>query len=319
MKKLVDEVIDTDSDLSIEKIVIRLIKESRLDYNENEFNRYVQLLENSNLSKEALNRLVYEKALMKKSKFEYNKVENLLNEWKVDTKDFEWLTKKAVLFSEIGKTEKAIKILESNLATVRKIIAIKNNNLRLLSIEGIILALLLQLNRNSYQNIKERLLTLESRLCNPLKELDFMFSRIKPYEDSTGVSVKKTFDPNRVTRSVSYRGTLDMSLIDSYSMLITIEEYGLRLTATKKNAIHIAIKKLEKFYPFYSWLIYIQMGDIKEVDRYFSRNVISETNRSSMSLFAEIVVNGILSKQNTHLLLEVLSRIYFALEKSEKI
>ena len=319
MKKLVDEVIDTDSDLSIEKIVIRLIKESRLDYNENEFNRYVQLLENSNLSKEALNRLVYEKALMKKSKFEYNKVENLLNEWKVDTKDFEWLTKKAVLFSEIGKTEKAIKILESNLATVRKIIAIKNNNLRLLSIEGIILALLLQLNRNSYQNIKERLLTLESRLCNPLKELDFMFSRIKPYEDSTGVSVKKTFDPNRVTRSVSYRGTLDMSLIDSYSMLITIEEYGLRLTATKKNAIHIAIKNLEKFYPFYSWLIYIQMGDIKEVDQYFSRNVIGETNRSSMSLFAEIVVNGVLSKQNTRLLLEVLSRIYFALEKSKKV
>ncbi|MEN2468163.1 SIR2 family protein [Ornithinibacillus sp. JPR2-1] len=320
MKNLVDENNESNISLGLENVVHRLLKEARLDYNEDDFNKYLGILEKSDLNKDIKNRVIYEKILMKTSKFEYNEVKTLLDEWSLTNKDFEWMVKKAVVFSRIGEKEKAIKILENNLTTVRKIIAIKNNNYRLLSIEGIILSILIQLERNTMQNSKERLLILESRLSNPLKELDFMISRIKPYEDKSGVFEKKGFDPNHITKSSRYNNILELELVDSYSMLMLYEEFGLGSTNQKyaKNAINIALKNTEKLYPFYSWIMYLRIGEVKDVDYYFSRDVIYKADRNSLSLFANIVMDGIFSKQNTKLVLEVLSRIYFALRKEEK-
>lgn len=321
MKKLIDESTATDCPAGIESIIVRLLKEARLDYNENDFNTYLEILENRDLNEDVTNRLIFEQILMKTAKFEYNEARSLLDEWSLTNKDIEWMVKKAVIFSRIGEKEKAIKILENNLTTVRKIIAIKNNNYRLLSLEGIILSILIRLERNTMQNSKERLLILETRLSNPLRELDFMFSRIKPYEDKTRLLEKKEFDPNRITRTSRFNNTLDLELIDSYSMLMLYEEFGLGSTGQKfaKNAINIALKNAEKLYPFYSWIMYLRIGDVKEINQYFSRDVIYKTDRTSLSLFAEIVMGGILSKQNTNLMLEVLSRIYFALRKEEKV
>src|SRR5699024_7199655 len=210
--------------------------------------------------------------------------------------------------------------LENNLTTVRKIIAIQNNNYRLLSIEGIILSVLINLKKETLQNSKERLLKLESKLSNPLKEIDFLFSRIKPYEEQSGVFKKKGFDPNVITQTSRYDNILNLELVDSYGMLMFYEEYGLGATNRKyaKDAINIALKNIEKLYPFYSWILYLRIGDVKAVDYYFSRNIIYKSDKSSLSLFAQIVMYGIDNKQNTNLMLEVLSRIYFALRKSEK-
>lgn len=321
MKKLVDENTGTDCPLCIGSIVVRLLKEARLDYNENDFNRYLEIIEKFDLNNDAKNGLIYEKVLMRTAKFEYDEAKLLLDKWSLTNKDIEWMVKRAVIFSRVGEKEKSINILENNLTSVRKIIAIKNNNYRLLSIEGIILSILLRLKRNTMQNSKERLLILESRLCNPLKELDFMFSRIKPHEDKSGLFEKKGFDPNRITQTSRFNSTLDLELVDSYSMLMLYEEFGLGPTGQKfsKNAICIALKNAEKLYPFYSWIMYLRIGDVKEIDHYFSRDVIYKTDETGLSLFAEIVMGGIHSKQNTNLMLEVLSRIYFALRKEEKV
>lgn len=320
MKKLVDEKIESDNTLGIENIIIRLIKEARLDYNEKDYNIYVELLEKHDLNKDDMNRFVYEKVLMKTAEFKYSEVENLLDKWSLTKKDFEWRVKKGVIFSKIGKRDKAIKILKNNLITVRKIIAIKNNNYHLLSIEGIILSLLIDLKSNTFQNSKERLLILESKLSNPLKELDFMFSRIKSYEDKSGVIKKRGFDPKRITHTNRYSNILDLDLADSYSMLILYQELGLLSIGKKhaKNAIHTAIKNVESLYPFYSWLMYLQIGEIKNVDDYFTRDVINKTDADSLSLFVRIITVGITRRQNTNLMLEVLSRVYFALSKEEK-
>ena len=320
MEKLVDEYTETDCPIGIADIAVRLLKEARLDYNESYFNKYLGILEKCDLNKDVINRLIYEKVLMKTAKFEYKEVKILLDKWSLTNKDIEWMIKKAVILSEIGEKEQAIEILENNLTTVRKIIAIKNNNYRLLSIEGIILSVLIRLKRNTLQNSKERLLLLESRLCNPLKELDFMFSRIKPYEDKSGLFEKKGFDPNRITRTSRFDNTLSLEVVDSYSLLMLYEEFGLSSTNQKfaKNTINIALKNVEKLYPFYSWIMYLRIGDVKEIDHYFTRDVIYKTDGTSLTLFTAIVMEGIFSKQNTNLMLEVLSRIYFALGREEK-
>jgi len=320
MKKLVEEKVESDNFLGIENIIIRLIKEARLDYNKKDYNNYVELLKKYDLKKDDMNRLVYEKVLMKTAEFKYSEVETLLDEWSLTNKDFEWRIKKGIIFSKIGKRDKAIKILKNNLITVRKIIAIKNNNYRLLSIEGIILSLLINLKSNTFQNSKERLLILESKLSNPLKELDFMFSRIKPYEDKSGVTTKKGFDPKRITRTIRYSNILNLNLVDSYSMLILYQEFGLRSIGKRNatDAIHTAIKNMERLYPFHSWLMYLQIGEIKKVDDYFTRDVINKTDVESLSLFVRIITEGITKRQNTNIMLEILSRIYFALSKEEK-
>ncbi|UOQ84657.1 SIR2 family NAD-dependent protein deacylase [Gracilibacillus salinarum] len=321
MRELIDESTATDYPAGIKGIIVRLLKEARLDYNENDFNKYLEILEKSDLNEDITNQFIFEQILMKIAKFEYNEARSLLDKWSLTNKDFEWMVKKAVIFSRIGEKEKSIKILENNLTTVRKIIAIKNNNYRLLSLEGVILSNLIQLKRNTMQNSKERLLILESKLSNPLKELDFMFSRIKPYEEKSGIFEKKGFDPNRISQTSRFNSTLDLELVDSYSMIMLYEEFGLGSTGQKfaKNAINIALKNAGKLYPFYSWIMYLRIGDVKEIDHYFSRDVIYKTDGTSLSLFAEIVMVGILSNQNTNLLLEVLSRIYFALQKEEKV
>lgn len=319
MKNLVDENNETEIPLGIENVVLRLLKEARLDYNENDFDKYLRILEKVKINKDVKNRVIYERTLMKTSKFEYNEVKTLLDEWSLTNKDIEWMVKKAVVFSRIGEKEKAMKILENTLTTVRKIIAIKNNNYRMLSIEGIILSILIQLERNTLQNSKERLLILESRLSNPLKELDFMISRVKLYENKSGVFERKGFDPNYITKSSSYNSILDLELVDSYSMLMLYEEYGLGFNqSSAKKAVNIALKNVEKLYPFYSWIMYLRIGEVNEVDYYFSRDAIYKADRDSLSLFADIVIEGIFSKQNTKLVLEVISRIYFALRKEEK-
>lgn len=81
MKNLVDENNETEIPLGIENVVLRLLKEARLDYNENDFDKYLRILEKVKINKDVKNRVIYERTLMKTSKFEYNEVKTLLDEW----------------------------------------------------------------------------------------------------------------------------------------------------------------------------------------------------------------------------------------------
>jgi hypothetical protein len=325
LKKFVDEILKDEVLLSkinvnlFAFIVLRLVKETRLDFNEDEYIKYTKSLKKIRLTNEQQNQLIYEEIQFKLSNFDFEEVRNKVNKWKLSKKDLDWSLKKAIILLKIGEKQRAIEELEETLERVRQLITISRNNYHLLSLEGLILVNLIQLNHHySLTNSKDRLNYLESKLCNPLKELDFMYSRIKPFAKKSGVFVKKGFDPNKIKRTYSFSNFFESEVIDSYSILMISEEWGMYLT--NSQTINEAIKNLEIIYPFYSWVKFIQVGNLENIDDFFSRETIYKSNASSLSNLFKIIFNGIKNKENTkvELLLEILSRLYFALTKDEK-
>lgn len=325
MKKTVNESLENSVGekitVDLTNIILRLIKEARLDFNEKDFNQYVNLAKSSTSKRNEINQLMYEKVLMKLIKYEFSPVRDLVDNWLVKNNEIEWKVKKAIVLSRLGEKEAAKHLLENSLSTVRKIISRKkNNNYRFLSIEGIILSNLINLENNTLRNSKGRLSILEAELSNPLKELNLMYSRIKPYVRKTGYFEQKGFDPNQITQTTKFNNTVELELVDSYSLLILNEEFGVRPahSSSAKDAFRIALNNFENIYPFYSWITYLRIGDEKNINSFFNRDIIYRTNRGSISKIFSIVINGFNNKQNTNLMLEIISRLYFSLLKEQK-
>jgi hypothetical protein len=329
MKKIIEEKIkdinSVDNIDELSTICLRLLKEARLDFDEEDFNYYIELLKKLVLNKEQKNILVAEKILFKLANYEFSDVSSMINEWTIPKKDLEGCIKKANILFRIGEINPAIELLEDCLGRVRKLLTIKSNDYHLLSVEGIILVRLFQINNNdssSLKNSRNRLSFLESKLCNPLKELDFIYSRIRPYQSTSGTFVRKGFDPNKIVRTNNFSNVFQTELVDSFCLLIISEEFGIQVIKglSIKKIINNAINNLEYLYPFYSWITYLRIGDIKEIDSFFSRKVIFEAESSKLTVFFNIIMNGIMNKKNTNtqLLLEVISRLYSVMSKEEK-
>lgn len=328
MKQIINEsfkdIKSFDNLDEIGAIGLRLLKEARLDFNESDFNHNIKLLEQLPLNGEQKNLLLAEKILFKLANYEFSEVSSMINEWKIPKKDLEWCIKKANILSRIGEINSAIELLEECLDRVRKLLTIKSNDYHLLSLEGIILVKLIQLNNDNFslKNSRSRLSFLESKLSNPLKELDFIYSRIRPYQSNSGAFIRKGFDPNKIIRTNNFRNTIQAELVDSFCLLMISEEFGIQIRggSSIKAIINNAINNLEYLYPFYSWIIYLQIGDLKYLDNFFSRKVIFKAESSKLSVFFDIILNGIKNKENTNtrLLLEVISRLYSVLSKEEK-
>lgn len=305
-------------------IVLRLLKEARLDFDEENFSHNIKLLEQLPLDDEQRNLLFFEKILFKLANYKFSDVSSMINEWTISKKDLEWCIKKANILLRIGEVNTAIELLEECLDRVRKLLTIKSTDYHLLSIEGIILVKLVQLSENdefSFKNSRNRLSFLESRLSNPLKELDFMYSRIRPYQRKADSFIRKGFDPNRITKTSNFSSKIETELVDSFCLLMISEELGIHIgSGSSRKVINNAINNLEYLYPFYSWIKYLQVGDLKELDNFFSRKVIFKAKNSKLSVFFNIIMNGIENKKNTNtqLLLEILSRLYSVLSKEEK-
>jgi SIR2-like domain len=306
-------------------IGLRLLKEARLDFDEVDFNHNINLLEQLTLNGEQKHLLLAEKILFKLANYEFSDVSLMINEWKIPKKNLEWCIKRANILCRIGEINQAIELLEECLDRVRKLLTIKSNDYQLLSLEGIILVHLIQLNKNdnfSLKNSRSRLSFLESKLSNPLKELDFIYSRVRPYQRQSGAFIRKTFDPNGIVRTNKFSNVIQTELVDSFCLLMISEEFGIQLRggSSIKTIKNDAINNLEYLYPFYSWIKYLQIGDLKEIENFFSRKVIFKAENPKLSAFFNIVMNGIKNKENTNkqLLLEVISRLYSVLSKEEK-
>ncbi|TWT00126.1 SIR2 family protein [Planomicrobium sp. CPCC 101079] len=326
IKDSFEDITSINNPKEIGIILLRLIKEARLDFDEFEFDSNIKLLEQLSLSNEQKNSLIFEQVLFKLANYEFKDASVIVNEWEIPKRDIDTLIKKANLLAVIGENSSAIKLFEECLDRVRKLLTIKSSDYHLLSVEGIIIVKLIQLDSNNnflLKGSRNRLLYLESKLSNPFKELDFLYSRIRPYQRDSGMFIKKAFEPNRLIKTNKFSNIISAELNDSYSMLMISEEYGIQLKggSSIEGITNIAINNVENLYPFYSWIKYLQIGSIKEIDRFFSREIIFKANSSILSAFFNIVMKGINNRENPNssLLLEVLSRLYSALIKEEKI
>lgn len=295
-------------------LVLRLLREARLDCNQLDFEKYQTILENLKLNNEQKHHLTHEKILYYLNFNDIEVVESLMDEWKVGLKEIEWGIKKASLFIRLNETNKAKKMLETYLQTIRSLLAIKPDDYRLLSLESIALH-----NRNrimrQWDYGYDRLKYLNTKYCDIVKEFNRTIISIKKYGNNFGTKKKRGFDPGTATITSSFGDYLNQELLDSFAVLQMKEIFDLSLT--DEGQYDLALINLEINHPLYSQIIRMNRVKMKKIDELFSREIVYQLDDYKLSVLVRILMNVISNKSKSPMdlngALEILSRIYFAL------
>ncbi|GAB1773216.1 SIR2 family NAD-dependent protein deacylase [Priestia megaterium] len=295
-------------------LVLRLLKEARLDCNIEDFNKYRSLLKKLNLNKEQQHSFAYEQILYSLNFNDISAVEKFMDEWIVSSKEIEWGIKKGSIFSRINEKNKAQKMFEEYLQTIRSLLAIKSNDFRLLSLESIALYHRNRITGNDDYGY-DRLRYLSSKNCNANKEFERTVISIKNYEDTFGASKKREFDPGVESSLMSFGDPIKQEILDSFAVSEMQEAFN--LLVNNKKQYDLALENLDMNHPIYSQLKRIARASVKNIDKIFSREVVYKLNEYNLNILVIIVKNTFIneSKSNVNIntSLEVLSRIYFAL------
>ncbi|MFD2828921.1 SIR2 family NAD-dependent protein deacylase [Corticicoccus populi] len=323
LQKIMENLVDKqqDNNISLNATVLKLLTEARMNCDVRLFKEYVSILKKQSLSKEFSHQLTYELIQFEMLKHEYDNVKSLLENWYLERNDIEWIIKKAVIHFKIGEANLSKKLLGENLETIRNIIA-RNSNHKLLSLEGITLTLLLLYGEEKFQNFKHRLEYLESELSNPLKELESLYYSVKKSKSAVEKSMilEEGYDPNSILKSYRFRNTNDPNFITSYRTIKLYDEFGLTLlnSELQRETINLSLINQESYYPFFTWSLYLRIGDYNNINQFFSRNNIRKLKKKEVRLLATILFNEFDNNYKNKIVLELLSRIYFVLNENEK-
>src|SRR5699024_12111177 len=85
-----------------------------------------------------------------------------------------------------------------------------------------------------------------------------------------------------------------------------------------RDIIKTSLDNLENFYPFYSWITFLQFGHKKLIQNFFSREIIYTANRNSLSTIYSMSNNAISHIRKIVLMLEIMSSIYISIIIEEK-
>lgn len=295
-------------------LILRLFKEARLDCDQNNFKKYQDLLENLTLDKEQQHYLIYEKVLYHLNFGDIKTVENLLQQWNVGSKEIEWGIKKAIVISRINGKDKAKKMFEEYLQTIRKLLSIKPDDYRLLSLESVALHNRKRITQE-WDYGYDRLRYLAGKYCDANKEFDRTMISIKMYEYTLGKKEKKGFDLGTKRSTMQFGDYMKQELLDSYAVLQMQEMYG--LTINDKSQYILALKNIKEIYPYYSQIKRLNYITVKKIDEIYSREDVYSLDKKNIDILVLISKNVISCEERpimtVNIALEVLSRIYFAL------
>ncbi|MFF2091225.1 SIR2 family protein [Paenibacillus sp. NPDC058174] len=296
------------------QLLLRLLKEARLDCDQENFVKYQDILNNLPLNKEQQHQLIYEKIMYFFFLNDIEIMEKLMSEWEVHTRDIEWGIKKAVIYEKMNEKDTAKIMFEDNLQIIRKLLAIKNDDFRLLSLESVALH-----NRNritqEWNYGYDRLRYLSSKNCDSNKELDRTITSIKTFENSLGIFEERGFDPGTKTSKSTMGDYMKQELLDSFAAIQLQEKYALSINDIFQY--ELALKNLEGYYPLYSQIKRINnFYNRNKVNDIFSREFVYKLDDKGLIRIVDILKKGIRYEQNSiinnNIAFEILSRIYFA-------
>ncbi|MEI3892477.1 MULTISPECIES: SIR2 family protein [Bacillus] len=314
IQSLVDKQMESEIDKILYPSILRLLKEARLDCDQKSFEKYKNILEALCLDKEQQHYFTYEQVLYHLNFGDIETVEKLIQEWNVDSKEIEWGIKKAVIIARINGEDKAKKMFEEYLQIIRRLLSIKPDDYRLLSLESIALH-----NRNritrEWDYGYDRLRYLAGKYCNANKEFDRTVISIKKYEYTFGTKKQRGFDPGTKKSTTSYGDYMKQELLDSYAVLQMQEKYA--LTINDISQYDLALKNIKLFHSCYSQIKRMARATVKKVDEIFSREDIYALDNHNLDILVCILKNVISHKNKSNMdidvALEILSRIYLAL------
>lgn len=187
-----------------------------------------------------LNRIYYEQVLMAMCEVDAGSIEQCIDEWREMEKSEEWKIKYASVLLIINRIDEAESVLENALKDIRSKTPRGNvaTNRFYLSLEGITLVLLRQLNSRGKENApmewKTRLEELSEFQCNPLEELDkfgLMFGGSFAAQEKN-VSVRN-FDKKSEVKHYSYMPSEESILAGTFFHYL--EETGIPFIISHKT------------------------------------------------------------------------------------
>ncbi|WP_000711122.1 SIR2 family NAD-dependent protein deacylase (plasmid) [Bacillus cereus] len=294
-------------------LLLRLLKEERLKFNNLGFLKYQEILEKLNLNKKQSHNLKYEKILYALNS-DVQVIEKMMNEWDVEKTEIEWGIKKAIIYVRIHKNAKANQLLIEYLQTIRNLLAIKPDDYRLMSLESIVLHHL------KNKGKEDRFRFLNSKNCDTGKEYEQSAISVMECGNANGKVRYNGFDPGIERIKTTYSILIDKALLNSFAVMQMQET--LMLPTINNSDLELAIRNLEKYYPTYCQIKKIQTIDSEGIIKVFSREFVYSMEKSNLDIIISYLMNSVFNKFHSRLdvsiELEVISRIYFILPSKEK-
>lgn len=319
LQKLINEIENVNSH-NVHTIVLFLMNSARLNCNKDNFYKYKILLESLELSLCQKNEIVHEEILLHLAFNDIDFVKKEVIGWIIKDNDISWRIKKANLLLSIKEEKKALSILEDVLQLIRNLLAIQEDDYRLLSLESAALYLLGIIN-NDLNYSYDRLSSLNIKNCNINQELEQIKNSINPYIYDLGTKKEPSFDSGKERISSKVGDYFKKELLDSYALLCITECYRRPPVGDEQQLL--ALKNLNILYPIYSLIKSIQTTKLKEIDSIFSREEVYLIETEKLTILANILIISLKQKEhpilNETLVLEIVSRIYFALNQTDKL
>lgn len=304
---------------------LALLKEKRLENNEEKFNGYLELIKKQDSKFRDKHSYNYELIQYYIENNELGKAEELINHWEVGEREPEWGVKKACLYLKLDKVETATSLFDKYLKVIRRLLAIKNNDYRLLSLESIILSHFRKRNDSDYAY--DRLKSLSLKDCHSEKEFVSTLRTVKDFKAVESRQENETFDPEITSTKVSIGLGVDDSytLYDSFAVSQINDQYQFGRNISKADLMRlvIAFENMKYMYEYNSFKKMIFLNDKKVLDKLFKRSSIVYIQQEFKNILMKLLEPNLLFNDEKSLVednyaLDLYSRIYMHLSQNER-
>ncbi|MGD1413412.1 SIR2 family NAD-dependent protein deacylase [Bacillus stercoris] len=310
------------NDLKV-KLLLRLLKESRLDCNFDDFDKYRKSIEETKLNKENAHYFKHEKILFYLNFNDIVAVQEELDNWVLNNNEIEWSLKKAAAYINISEWDKARFILEESLQLVRSLLAVEPDDYRLLSLESIAIHNYNKIKDNK-SNSQHRLKFLRKNFCDSVREYEQTLLTIKKIESQKQILKNPGFDPGTITivRNYGFNKYTNpqQDFLDSFAVTQIQESFSLEIK--KDPRFRLALTNLQDIYPLYSQIKLLNDYGKKDIDEILSREAVYNLGDKNIELLLSLVDKAISNqrnlRRNTNFYFDILSRIYFVLSPDKQ-
>jgi hypothetical protein len=311
LKQVLDSCKGSNEQFNIIPILFTLLREARLDFDDDEFEQYQTLLKKEELYIEQKHHLQYESIKYYVIRNDIYRVSALLKDWIIEDEHYVWGIKKGIIYLMINDLESSNKLFTKYIQFIRKLLIVEPDNFYLLSLESVVIHNLERINKAQGSSAK-RLKELERNYCDTNKELIQTFLSISEHVNDLGVTESRGFDPGTKRIGSKFNNILSQEVIDAYAAIHLQEEYGLYYIRTKFDQ---ALENVKGIYPNYSFnklITNINKGRIEEI---FTRTFVYNIKESQVLALKTITINAfnpaVSSIIDINLILEIMSRVYF--------
>lgn len=297
------QIVEMDTDNVTEKtkkqeIRLHLMRTCRENGQWEEFEKYKQLISNGPLDYGQKQFYKTECCRAALFRFEGDKLRGELDDWKFSLDDVYWPLIKAYLLAAVGEFEKADKILMDNLNAIRRSLMKNANNVYLVSLEECCVSLINYIrqctrwinldtgDKGKYErSISQNSLSLREEREYYSSKMKEEFKQVKMQEVQYNFNLVRTY-------TINFSGNQeDVFTALEYWRFMEKTGHAFRIgNVTMLNGLDGAVKRLERYYPYWAMVQVLIAGKEKMADLLCSRGSLAKLTQEEADETAEIYV-----------------------------